>query len=688
MTLFRLNAILVAVLLIPSLAFGQSDTTPPTLVSFSIVPDTIDTRGGPQSVTVTIGATDAPAGALGFFVVLFRSPSGMQRFELITPQFPISGDSRDGVWQATGNFPQFTESGTWTVTSLYLQDLVGNFVTHTTSTLQALGLPVNLTVTSNPDTTPPQVVGLRITPSEIDVSAGAQDVTVEVDLTDALAGVIQVSCVLRSPSGSQAHSLGFLDFQLLSPGTAQSGTWQGTLRIPQFSESGTWTLTALALRDTASNFEAFSTSQLRTLGFSPDLVVRSDPSDTSAPELINFSFTPTVIDPPAGQTQVQVTYTVTDNLAGVDFGPDPEAGGAFNTVIVFGSPSGAQGVGGQGPVLIQGDALDGDWQHTLVFPNFGEEGTWTVRLVILRDAVRNIREYTTSDLRAAGFQTDLNVVRPSLVSDGTVNSGGGTVTDQTFGTTAQVTFPAGGLSTTTEVAIDVFDSPLSLPTPSGFSGPGTRFVNIDLTPEPSFPLPPPGLTIVLPLVDVMIPGATINLFRVDPSTGNLVPALDVSGQPVLGTVDPGGLSATFTGVAGLSIVVGLIPVTEPFAELAAELRIERREFNLRGGFTLGPNTDGIAPTTEDVRIQVGPYVTEIPAGRFSWNRRKMRFEFKGVISGVTLNITIRPFGAGRFEFSVKGEGVNFRGVSNPVTLNLVIGNDGGSVDVMAKLGKK
>jgi hypothetical protein len=74
------------------------------------------------------------------------------------------------------------------------------------------------------------------------------------------------------------------------------------------------------------------------------------------------------------------------------------------------------------------------------------------------------------------------------------------------------------------------------------------------------PLPAPGLTIVLPLANVMTPGSVLALYRVDPATGNLVPALDTGGLPVTGIVDaPHGLSATFSGVASLSTVVGLIP---------------------------------------------------------------------------------------------------------------------------------
>jgi hypothetical protein len=182
-----------------------------------------------------------------------------------------------------------------------------------------------------------------------------------------------------------------------------------------------------------------------------------------------------------------------------------------------------------------------------------------------------------------GLPTDLLVVRPSLIVDGSVGNGGGIVEDDTFGDRASVTFPAGAVSETTSVAIDVFEEPLDIPTPSGFSGPGTLFVNVELTPEPSYPLPPPGLTVVLPLDEPMPPWTPfgqgyrnlwLSLFRVDPATGDLVPALDVNGRPVMGTVDaPDGMSATFTGVASLSTVVGLLMSPTPQQQIEALINV-------------------------------------------------------------------------------------------------------------------
>ena len=148
--------------------------------------------------------------------------------------------------------------------------------------------------------------------------------------------------------------------------------------------------------------------------------------------------------------------------------------------------------------------------------------------------------------------------------DGTIDDPviGGVVTDTTFGSRAQVSFPAGVLTDPTDVTISVFQEPPEAPTPAGFSAPGTLFVEIDLDPTPLFPLVPPGLTVVLPIEPPLPPETTLSLYRINPSTGSLEPALDVIGMPVTGTVDaPDGLSATFQGIGSLSTVVGLRPLS-------------------------------------------------------------------------------------------------------------------------------
>jgi hypothetical protein len=56
-------------------------------------------------------------------------------------------------------------------------------------------------------------------------------------------------------------------------------------------------------------------------------------------------------------------------------------------------------------------------------------------------------------------------------------------------------------------------------------------------------------------------------------------------------------------------------------------------FQLLAPFTLGSNSDGIYPTSEDVSFSLGPYAITIPAGSFTVNS-KGYYHFTGTVDGV------------------------------------------------------
>jgi len=328
--------------------------------------------------------------------------------------------------------------------------------------------------------------------------------------------------------------------------------------MPQFSESGTWKILASAI-DRAGNFQVSLLPE--------EIQVVSNPQDLSPPQLTGLNFTPVYIDTSSSSQQVELNLNMTDDRSGVFSGS--EAGGIAGseeagTWVNVRSPSGSQNLWKYlGPVA--GSPLNGTWRANFTFNQFSEAGTWQIAQIIARDRTKNDLSVETSALKAMGFPTELVVVKPSLVVDGTISDPvvGGVVQDEVFGAKAQVIIPGNVLVRPTTVAIDVFQDPLNIPTPAGFeSNPSTRFVNIVLTPTPVYPLPDPGLTVVLPLVNPpMVPGTRLDLFRVESSTGTLTPALDSSGQPVVGQVDGSGLTATFAGIARLSTIVGLIPLS-------------------------------------------------------------------------------------------------------------------------------
>ena len=446
------------------------------------------------------------------------------------------------------------------------------------------------------DTTPPVLKDFSFAPPSVDVSSGDATVTVNLHVTDDLSGVSSCGAVwFSSPSGGQ---LAVSSPLALISGTALDGQYQGTVTIRKHSEAGTWIVSRIVLCDNAGNSQSIDTATLKTLGFATTLTVAST-QDVTPPQLTGFTFSPIFVDTTSGDATVTVNLHITDDLSGVS------SCGA----VWFSSPSGGQLAISSPLALISGTALDGQYQGTVTIRKYSEAGTWIVSRIVLCDNAGNSQSIDTATLKTLGFATTLEVILPSLVPDGTIYPAtGGTVTDTVFGARATLTVPPGVLTQATQVALDVLTSGLDLPMPSGFATTGTYYMNIKLDPEPALPFHAPGLTIVLPVPTQTAPFTRLTLFRVDPVSGYLTPEPSIYGGTVVGTVNPDGLSATFTGLASLSIVVGLIPSSAVLGDLngdgqvdCADIAIVRNAFGKKLG---QPGFDSRADTNHDNVVDI------------------------------------------------------------------------------------
>jgi hypothetical protein len=126
------------------------DHEPPVLSALSISPSTIDTAGGERFVALVAHVADPTGFADG--AVVFESPGGGRQ----TGQGVFvrsSGTETNGNFEAVVTFRQSSESGTWKVSSLNLEDQAGNIVGYTAGQLQAKGLPATvLDETGSPPT--------------------------------------------------------------------------------------------------------------------------------------------------------------------------------------------------------------------------------------------------------------------------------------------------------------------------------------------------------------------------------------------------------------------------------------------------------------------------------------------------------------------------------------------------------
>jgi hypothetical protein len=576
-SLQRLVFTIIFILAWSTIVQAQPDTQPPRLTGLRMNVPAVDVTSSSQVVTFALAIQDDLSGIdstspKGVAITL-SSPSINQVVSGVAAA--QSGVILNGVFLVPVTLPRYGEAGNWRITSLRLRDNAGNAVALDNVNLTSAGFTTTVLVSdANPDTAPPQLLGVAFSLASIDVGASSQSMTVTLILSDDLSGVSQGfsgvdDFVMTSPSGKQSQRLSINQFQLIS-GTNTLGMYRATLTVAQYSEPGVWKVSTVRLHDNAGSQRLYGGAELAPFGSAIQITVSSNPSDTTPPQLTGLAFTPSLINTSSSSQDVQVDFTITDNLSGVSFAPDnPFASATFGATFV--SPSGAQSVSTNSTfssaVSMSGIPTNGTWRFTTTFPRFSEEGTWKVS-VSLKDAVRNLVNYSSSDLASLGLSHELIVNRatgPQQI-DGTISdpAAGGSVSDDTFGDRARVVVPGNVLSQPTAIIIDVLQSPPQAQLPAGFSGSESYFVNIQFIPVPTFPLRAPGLpglTLVLPLRTFVTSGTAINLFRIDSSTGLLVAALNSSGSPIVGNVDPGGLSATFQGVIQLSTVVGLLPST-------------------------------------------------------------------------------------------------------------------------------
>ncbi len=260
------------------LVVGGPDLASPNLEGFDFNPTMIDVSASSQIVTFTLRLTDELSG-VSQASWLIASPSGTQtRGNWVNHWHRISGDELDGVYERTVEFPQYSEAGTWHVVHVELRDNVGIWVAISEDDLIELGFETTIEVISNPeDLAPPELTELDFTPTTIDVSASSQIVTFTLRLTDEFSGVSQASWLIASPSGTQTRGNWVNHWHRIS-GDELDGVYERTVEFPQYSETGTWHVVHVEIRDNVGNWKAISGDELINMGFLTEIeVVENQP---------------------------------------------------------------------------------------------------------------------------------------------------------------------------------------------------------------------------------------------------------------------------------------------------------------------------------------------------------------------------------------------------------------------------
>lgn len=246
------------------------DAAAPVLTAFSMTPDSVDVRTGPDTVDAMVTITDDASG-LGRMFVFVTSPSGASggvgnSCELVT------GSETGGTFHCSILVRQWVEPGAWRVSEVLLEDKVGNRRSLTTAQLQAAGFPTALKVASVHDAAAPVLTGFSLDPDSIDVRTAPDTTFATVSVTDDASGIGRMFVFLRSPGGaSGAVSSGCV----LASGTETAGTYTCPIVVQQFTEPGTWTVSEVLIDDQVGNSRTLTTSQLQAAGYEVTVKVTS-----------------------------------------------------------------------------------------------------------------------------------------------------------------------------------------------------------------------------------------------------------------------------------------------------------------------------------------------------------------------------------------------------------------------------
>jgi hypothetical protein len=86
-----------------------------------------------------------------------------------------------------------------------------------------------------------------------------------------------------------------------------------------------------------------------------------------------------------------------------------------------------------------------------------------------------------------------------------------------------------------------------------------------------------------------------------------------------------------------------------FSKFISKVEREPNALEVTALFTLGAQSNGINPLSQDVSLKVGDFSATIPAGSFKASSIGW-FKYEGTINGVDLEVKIVPLGANRYGF--------------------------------------
>lgn len=231
----------------------SADTLPPEVPSASVSPASVDVTSGPQTVTITLRATDDDSGVYFGNTYLYDVANHMVTLDLFGDGQRTSGDELDGIYTVTMTVPQYARPGNWRVDA-FVRDNAGNqadFFPYAMAFPDPGAMTFTVVNSGPADIADPVLVTASVSPAEVNVSVADATLTVNAEITDDLSGFDFGFLTLRSPDGNTEVSQ-YLSPEDLISGDPTGGVYQFSATLPQGSPSGVWTY-RFSLKDEVGN---------------------------------------------------------------------------------------------------------------------------------------------------------------------------------------------------------------------------------------------------------------------------------------------------------------------------------------------------------------------------------------------------------------------------------------------------
>lgn len=255
---------------------SNEDQTKPAVTVVDLDQQNVDVTSGPQTVGVTVTASDDISGVQA--VAAIFSPPGGGASDIMVFFTIISNSNGSEQWSGIVQFPQYIRNGTWEM-RIIVADKAGNILSLNSDQLAAQGFDGAVAVTSDQDDDVPVLTDFNFDVDSVNTSSSDQTVTANLTANDTKAGVGVVNIALVSPSGSSSGTIWPSYASRVVSG--QTTTWTATYTIPQGSETGNWTV-VMYVADKVGNYFEMDSTQLAVAGHDSSVMVSNDSGGQAA----------------------------------------------------------------------------------------------------------------------------------------------------------------------------------------------------------------------------------------------------------------------------------------------------------------------------------------------------------------------------------------------------------------------